>query len=86
MNKRVISALVGILILMGVLFTNNMLIIRAAAAVCSLMALYELYHAFGYLREKLLVALGAAAALCITFGQLFDIKFIIPLIFLYIIL
>ena len=86
MLKRVVSSLVGLAILFVVLLADNVMVMRGAVVIASLMALYELYHAFGYIKETMLVVLGVLSTLFIVFGQIYDIKFIIPLIFVYVLL
>lgn len=83
MKTRVLSALLAVGLLLLVLFTNNPWVIRIAVCVVSLLALFEIYSVFGYLKYKL----PAAAAVLSTAALIFinEQHFIlIPLVlFLY---
>ena len=69
MVKRLISAAVGVVILLVVLFSNNIYLLAAGVSVITLMALYELYQATGLWKFKLLVVFGGIFCIFLIFFQ-----------------
>ena len=80
MKQRILSAIVGLLILAVVLLGFNTLLLNVVISLLSLLALYELFHAAGYLRHRLLVtAAWVYAGMLPFFREFFGFDFL-PLV------
>ena len=55
MKTRVITAIVGIIVLIGVMFTFNTLIFNLVIAAITLIALHEIYNALGFGKKEWLM-------------------------------
>lgn len=66
---RLVSAFVGIFILLSVLMLENAILINIGVAVISIIALYELYLSFGFLKYKILSFLGFVSAFMFAFSE-----------------
>ncbi len=53
MKTRIITAIVGILVLIGVMFTFNTLIFNLVIAAITLIAVHEIYSALGFEKKRL---------------------------------
>ena len=62
MKTRVITAIVGIIVLIGVMFTFNTLIFNLVIAAITLIAIHEIYSALGFEKKDWLMY---AVYLCI---------------------
>ncbi|MBQ1333783.1 MAG: phosphatidate cytidylyltransferase [Clostridia bacterium] len=82
MGKRLISAAVGLVILLVVLFSNNLYLMEGCMVVISLVAMYELYKTIGILKYKPLAVVGAICAVVIMFFQFAGISSFFGLILL----
>ena len=61
MKTRIITALVGIVVLIGVLFTFDTLVFNLVIAAITLLAIHEIYSALGFEKKDwLLYAVMAA--------------------------
>ena len=61
MKTRVITAIVGIIVLIGVMFTFNTLIFNLVIAAITLIAVHEIYSALGFEKEGLADVWGSGA-------------------------
>ena len=48
MKTRIITAIVGILVLIGVMFTFNTMVFNLVIAAITLIAIHEIYNALGF--------------------------------------
>ena len=55
MKTRVITAIVGIIVLIGVMFTFNTLIFNLVIAAITLIAVHEIYSALGFEKKDWLM-------------------------------
>lgn len=69
MVKRLVSSAVGVVILLVVLFSNNIYLLEGCVTVVTLFAMYELYRTMGILKYKSLVIVGAVCGIVIMFFQ-----------------
>lgn len=51
MKTRIITAIVGIIVLIGVMFTFNTLIFNLVIAAITLIAIHEIYNALGFTKR-----------------------------------
>lgn len=58
MKTRILSAIVALAVLFAVISCGNIWVLKIAAAVISVIGLFELYRAFDYLSHRLLVGIG----------------------------
>lgn len=80
MKQRILSAAVGLLILSVVLLGFNTLLLNVVVSLLSILALYELFHAAGYLRHRWLAAAAwVYAGLFPFFREFFGFDFL-PLV------
>ncbi len=86
MLTRILSALVGIVILVLVVFSENIMVLRGALAVCSAIGIYELYKAFGVHKMPFVIISGLAVCEMAVFQQFIPAKFIGAAVFVYIII
>lgn len=70
MKTRVLSSLVGLVVLAVVLYFFNTLVLNLTMAVLSLMALFELFRATGHLSHKGLVVLGVFMAVALPVARI----------------
>ncbi|WHH58971.1 phosphatidate cytidylyltransferase [Petroclostridium sp. X23] len=85
LGKRVVSAAIGIIILVVVL-TSNKIFINIGVAVISVLALHELFCAAGNMQNTSLVSLAFISSVIMAFSNFMEQKFIMPMIYGYIIL
>lgn len=78
MKQRVISALIGLVILVIVIFFYNTLIFNATMALIALLATYELLNATKLIKYKGLALLGAGFSLLLPFARLSVIRPLLP--------
>lgn len=83
-GKRVISAAVGIILLVIILLSNQ-IFINFAVAVISVMALYELFSALGYARMQSLVFVACLGVIGLVFGNFIERAWIMPMVYFYMI-
>ncbi|MDD6031863.1 MAG: phosphatidate cytidylyltransferase [Oscillospiraceae bacterium] len=74
MKQRVISALVGLAILFAVLFLYNTIFFNFAVSLVSAVAVFELLHATGYVKSRLILVYSLAYALVVPFFSTLDIR------------
>ena len=55
MKTRIITAIVGIIVLIGVMFTFNTLIFNLVIAAITLIAIHEIYSALGFEKKDWLM-------------------------------
>ena len=55
MKTRIITAIVGIIVLIGVMFTFNTLIFNLVIAAITLIAIHEIYNALGFTKKDWLM-------------------------------
>lgn len=70
MKTRIITAIVGILVLIGVMFTFNTMVFNLVIAAITLIAIHEIYSALGF--EKGLAHVRSAGTLHIA-GHAFQL-------------
>lgn len=86
MASRLISAAVGIAVLLAVVLSGSMTALTIAILLCSLLGMYELFHAFGFLNRPLLIAGGIIATVAFTLERYIPSKFIFAVCFVYVLL
>jgi CDP-diglyceride synthetase len=69
MAKRIVSAGIGVAILLVILLSNNLYLLGAGVSVISVMAMYELYKATGLWEYKHLIIAGGAFSIFMIFFQ-----------------
>lgn len=80
MKQRIISAIVGLLILAVVLLGFETLLLNVVVSLITVLALYELFHAAGLLRNRAMTAAtGIYGGMFPFFREFFDFDFL-PLI------
>ncbi len=85
LTKRVISAIIGIIILIAVVFGGNVFI-RIGVALLSLVGLYELFSVTGIIKKKGLALIGYLGALVIAVEDIIGRDKIIMFFYGYVIL
>ena len=85
MLQRVISSIIGIMLLIIVLVLGNTFV-NIGIALISFAALLELYSAVGLAKYLPLQILGLAASLAFTYAHSFDSMLLMPLLYVYIII
>jgi len=83
MLQRVISSVIGILLLIIVLASGK-IYINIAIALISFVALLELYSAVGLAKYLPLQILGLVASFAFTYAHSFDSMLLMPLLYVYI--
>ncbi len=61
MKTRIITAIVGIIVLIGVMFTFNTLLFNLVIAAITLIAIHEIYSALGFEQKGLAHVRGSGA-------------------------
>ncbi|WRS26197.1 phosphatidate cytidylyltransferase [Oscillospiraceae bacterium MB08-C2-2] len=85
MKTRIISAMVGLVILAVVLIFFDTLLLNAVVAFISLIAVHELLKATGITRHPALTAVGISLAAAIPMAQLGVFQRFLPVVFLFVI-
>ena len=75
MKTRIISALVGLVLLGAVLFLFETAVLDIAVAALSVMAVYEMLNAIGISENKIFTGV------CAVFAALFSTSFLIKVLF-----
>ena len=70
MVKRVVSALIGVAILLGVYFLKNDLVFNIAVAIVSILGLNEFYHAVKQKGIKPLETIGYIVCILVGFVRI----------------
>ena len=83
MKKRIISGVIGAVLLIAVLLSDK-IILNIGIAVVSFIALLEMYEAVGLTKYLPLKILGLVASFSFTFAYSFDNKLLMPVMYLYI--
>lgn len=93
MAKRIVTGIVGVIVLLVILCSNNLYLLGAVVSVISLMAMYELYKVTGLWEYKHLIIAGGVFSVFIMFFQFSGVSsffglmfFIIVTLFLFMIL
>lgn len=87
MKQRIITAIIGLLILAVVLLGFETLLLNTVISLISVLALYELFHAAGYLRYRAMVVVSwIYAGLFPFFREFFDFDFMPLISLLYLML
>ena len=86
MASRLISAAVGIVVLLAVVLSGSMTALTAAILICSLLGMYELYQAFGFLKRPLMVVGGIIITFSLVLQAYIPLKFILAAVFVYLLL
>ncbi len=76
MKQRVISATVGIFLLIGVLFFYQTIILNIVLAIVSTLAVYELLLATKYIKNNLMIFLSLIFAFLIPFFKETNLKYV----------
>lgn len=84
MKTRILSAAVALAVLFAVILCGNIWVLKIAAAIISVIGLFELYRAFGYQNHKLLIVAGMVEGAVIPF--LPSLSLIVTVLFLYFVL
>ncbi|MBZ4645898.1 MAG: hypothetical protein JG777_1387 [Clostridia bacterium] len=84
-SKRIISAVVGIILLIVVLIVDK-IFINIGVAVISIIALYELFTAVGNTKNVLLTLAGYLSAVIVAFSNFIGQNWVMPLIYGYVVL
>lgn len=74
MKQRVISGVVALAILAVVLFLYETIFFNIAIAFIGVMAVFELLHATGYIKSKLVLAFSLIYALIVPFFSTMDVR------------
>jgi len=69
MAKRLLTAVIGIPLLLVVLFFENIYLLEGCVTVLTLAAMFELYRATGVLKHKVISIIGAVCGIVIIFFQ-----------------
>ena len=85
MVTRLLSAAVGVVVLLAVVLSGSITVLGAALAVCTLIGMYELYKTFGQLKRPLLVIFGCLLSVGILFSGKIPQEYITALAFVYVI-
>ena len=83
MKTRIITAIVGIIVLIGVMFTFNTLIFNLVIAAITLIALHEIYNALGFTKKDWLMyaALVPYTLLVMTSNYMVMRRLVMPVSF-----
>ena len=85
MKQRIVSAVIGVALLIAVLISDS-IIVNIGVAVIGFIALLEMYEAVGLTKYLPLKILGLCASFCFTFAYSFDNKLFMPTMYFYIVL
>ena len=85
MITRLLSAAVGICVLLAIVLSGNITVLSIALSVLTLLGMYELYKTFGFIKKPLIVISGAAMSLVVLFSGKIPFEFIAGLLFVYVI-
>ncbi len=83
MKTRIITAIVGIIVLIGVMFTFNTLIFNLVIAAITLIAIHEIYNALGFTKKDWLMyaALVPYTLLVMTSNYMVMRRLVMPVSF-----
>ncbi len=73
MKTRIITAIVGILVLIGVMFTFNTMVFNLVIAAITLIAIHEIYSALGFEKKKKRLAHVRSAGTLYIAGHAFQL-------------
>ena len=74
MKQRIISALVGLVVLFAVLFLYDTIVFNFAISIVGAIAVYELLHSTGYVKSWLILGVSLIYALIVPFFSTMDIR------------
>lgn len=86
MAARLISAAVGIAVLFAVVLSGSMKVLTIAILICALLGMYELFHAFGFIKRPLMVVGGVIITAVLVLEAYIPEKFILCACFVYVLL
>ena len=81
LKQRLLTAAIGIPILITVLLSNPTWL-TVAIAIVSVAGLFEFYQTVGLTENRFLCILGLTGAILICFGNLFDIGYVLAMVYL----
>lgn len=85
LKERVLSAAVGIVVLVAILLSDDK-ILRLALVAVSTGILFELYRAYGFLKNRFLSTMGLLLPLIAVFLKIGERHLELPIIYIYILL
>lgn len=85
MKIRIISGVVGAIVLILVLLSDT-IVLNIGIAITAFIALFELYSACGLAKHLPLMLLGFGASIAFTYAQAFSNRLLLPAIYIYILL
>lgn len=83
--KRVVSALIAAIILITILLFPYKIMVNIAVAVASIIALYEIYSSFHFIKNRALCFLGYLSAILFAFYEYTSERTIVVFILLFIV-
>lgn len=72
MKQRIITAMVGLVVLFAVLFSYNTIVLNIAISIVGAIAVYELLHSTGYVKSRLILIMSFLYALIVPFFSTLD--------------
>ncbi|MBR6790352.1 MAG: phosphatidate cytidylyltransferase [Oscillospiraceae bacterium] len=72
MKQRLITAMIGLVVLFAVLFCYNTIVLNIAISIIGAIAVYELLHSTGYVKSKLILLMSFLYALVVPFFSTLD--------------
>lgn len=85
MVTRLLSAAVGVVVLLAVVLSGSITALGIALAVCTLIGMYELLKTFGLIKRPVLSAAGGLLSLVLLFAGKIPGRYITAAVFVYVI-
>lgn len=86
MASRLISAVIGIAVLFAVVLSGSITALTIAVLICSLLGIYELFNAFGFLKRPLVTIGGIVMTFVFILENYIPGKYIIAACFVYVLM